>query len=100
MARKPEKPPPVPVRYWFFALLLIAIPLINLIAVPILALVGRDQSKKNFYRAIVLWCVLIIGIHIVAILILGGPELIDALLDLAAGGVDGFLQERLEPVDQ
>jgi hypothetical protein len=85
------------VRYWFFALLLIAIPLINIIAVPMLAFVGRDQTKKNFYRALILWVMILIGIHIVAILIVGGPKLIEVLLDLAPGGVDGFLQQQLKP---
>lgn len=99
MARKPNKTEPVSVRYWFFALLLITIPLVNLVAVPLLALAGRDQSKKNFYRAIILWCVLIVGIHIVAILIVGGPELIEALRDFADGGVGGVLEEQVEPGD-
>lgn len=95
MAPKSGQPQDISVGYWFFALFIIAIPLINLIAVPVLALVGKDQTKKNFYRAFILWCLLIIGIHVLAILIVGGPKLIDALMDMAAGGVDGFIKKRL-----
>ncbi len=46
MARKGNKQKPVSVRYWFFAIFLTWILLINLVAVPLLVLFGKDQSKK------------------------------------------------------
>jgi hypothetical protein len=52
MARKSSKQKPVSVRYWFFAIFLTWIPLINLVAVPLLALFGKDQSKENYYRGV------------------------------------------------
>ncbi|MFP6866311.1 MAG: hypothetical protein VCA35_10260 [Roseibacillus sp.] len=64
MARKGSKQKPVLVRYWFFAIFLTWIPLINLVAVPLLVLFGKDQSKKNYYLALILWIVLIVALNV------------------------------------
>ena len=55
----------VSVWFWMFAQFLLMLPLVNLIAVPVLAFVGENRSRKNFFRALLMWLVLIVGIHFV-----------------------------------
>ena len=55
----------VSVWFWMFAQFLLMLPLINLVAVPVLAFVGENRSRKNFFRALLLWLVLFVVLHIV-----------------------------------
>ncbi|MFP6876982.1 MAG: hypothetical protein VCA37_09155 [Roseibacillus sp.] len=79
-------------RYWFFAIFLTWIPLINLVAVPLLALFGKDQSKKNYYRALILWIVFIVALNVLLILVVGGPEIIRALSEFLESGLEGGIE--------
>lgn len=63
----------VSVSFWMFAQLLLLTPVINVIIVPILAFVGSNRSRKNFFRAMMLWLVLIFALHIALILLLMTP---------------------------
>jgi hypothetical protein len=38
-------------------------PLVNLIAVPVLAFSGNSPTKKNYYRAIPAWLAVIVGLN-------------------------------------
>lgn len=55
---------PVSVGYWFFAIFISALPLINLVVVPCLAIFGKDETKKNFFRAQILWFVVLVLLFI------------------------------------
>lgn len=63
------------------ALLLTALPVINLVAIPLLAFTGSNQTKKNYYRAILVWFVLVVCIHLTVFLTISWPKLITAVKD-------------------
>lgn len=54
----------VSIGYWMLALLITAIPLVNLIVVPLLAFSGNDATKKNYYRAIIIWFIIIVLVQV------------------------------------
>ncbi|MFT3780494.1 MAG: hypothetical protein QM790_00670 [Nibricoccus sp.] len=69
--------------FWMFAQFLLMLPLINLVAVPILAFVGQNRSRKNFFRALLMWVVLIFALHITLFLVaFSGPPLFQWFKDL------------------
>jgi len=55
--------------FWMFAQFLLMLPLINLVAIPVLAFVGGNRSRKNFFRALLMWLVLIVVFHIVTLFV-------------------------------
>jgi len=62
--------------FWFFALFITAIPCIGFIMILIWAFAGENESRKNYFRALIAWFLLITAIW-VALAVLGlGPELI------------------------
>jgi len=48
---KKEQNTTVSVGYWMFALLISWLPLINLICVPCLAVIGRNETKKKLLQS-------------------------------------------------
>ena len=65
----------VPVWFWMFAMFVMALPCIGVIMVFVWAFVGENESRKNYFRAILAWC-LIFFLLWVALLILGfWPEI-------------------------
>ena len=61
--------------FWFFALFIMAIPCIGPIMILIWAFAGDNESRKNYFRALLAWCLILIAIS-VAIMLLGfWPEI-------------------------
>ena len=60
--------------YWMFALFIILFPVLNLIAVPVLAIVSKNPSKRNFYKALIVFVLLVVIFHLLAIMVLGSPD--------------------------
>lgn len=56
-----------------------AIPVIGLIMVLVWAFSGENESRKNYYRAILSWILILVGFCVVAVLVIGslggGPAL-------------------------
>ena len=46
--------------FWFFALFVTAIPCIGWIMIIVWAFVGQNESRKNYYKAVIAW--ILIGI--------------------------------------
>ena len=66
-----------------FAQLLLILPLVNLFAVPILAFVGENRSRKNFFRALLMWLVPIAGFHFVLLFtVFASPSIFHWFKDL------------------
>jgi cell division protein FtsW (lipid II flippase) len=66
----------ISVGQWMLLLFLTAIPCVGLILVLVLAFVGENESRKNYFRAIILW--FIIAVAVVALIVTLGdkwPEL-------------------------
>ena len=100
MNRKQPKEDVISSRYWFFALFLAAIPLVNLIAIPGMAFFGKSQSKKNFFRAIILWFALLVGINLVVILVVGGQAYFDVYKNYKEPTIEEAIQRGIDPDEQ
>jgi hypothetical protein len=44
--------------FWFFAILIMALPCIGPIMILVWAFVGENESRKNYFRALLAWCLL------------------------------------------
>ena len=40
---------------WFFAMFVMALPCLNVVMILVWALMGENQSRKNYFRALILW---------------------------------------------
>jgi hypothetical protein len=74
--RKNSTDSEVSVGYWMMALLVTCIPIVNLIVVPILAFSGGNPSKRNYYRAILVWVAMIIGLQVAVLLTGFWPQIL------------------------
>jgi hypothetical protein len=65
--------------FWMLALFVTAIPCVGLIMILIWAVVGENESRKNFFRAIIAWA--LIGVVLwMGLMLLGlGPEILKQL---------------------
>jgi hypothetical protein len=62
--------------FWFFALFIMALPCIGIIMIMVWALVGDNESRKNYFRALIAWF-LILACLWLAIFALGfWPEIL------------------------
>ena len=72
----------VSVGFWMLALFLTALPCVGPIFVLIMAFAGENESRKNYFRAVILWFLIIAAIW--AILLLAGlwPAILQYLEEL------------------
>lgn len=45
----------VSVWFWLFAMLVTALPCINVVMILVWAFAGENQSRKNYFRALIIW---------------------------------------------
>ena len=65
----------VPVCFWLLAMLVMALPCVGLVMTVIWAFAGENESRKNYFRA-VLWWYLIAAVVLAVMMLLGfWPEL-------------------------
>jgi hypothetical protein len=62
---------PVSVGSWMFMLLVTALPIIGFIMVIVWAFTGENETRKNYFRAILAWIVVLVGVGVVAALLVG-----------------------------
>jgi len=59
--------------FWMFALFVTALPCVGIVMVIVWAFVGENESRKNYYRAVIAWFLIFAAIT-VSIMALGlGP---------------------------
>lgn len=51
--------------FWMFALFVTALPCIGFIMVIVWAFIGDNQSRKNYFRAVIAWALIVTAIWIV-----------------------------------
>jgi nitrate/nitrite transporter NarK len=67
-----------------FLLFLQAIPIVNLIVMLVLAFAGDNQTRKNYYRAMLVWLLLLVVAGIVfALVIANSPAFQQYLRNLS-----------------
>ena len=57
----------VSVGFWMLALFVMVIPCVNLVMIFVWAFVGENESRKNYFRAVLIWYL----IAIVVVVVLG-----------------------------
>ena len=68
-----------------FLLFLQAIPIVNLIVALVLAFAGENQTRKNYYRAVLAWLLLlIVGGIVLAVVLANSPAMQQYLRNLPA----------------
>jgi len=65
----------VSVKSWMWILFITAIPIIGQIMILIWAFAGENESRKNYFRAIILWFLILIGVALAIAAIGAWPEL-------------------------
>ena len=60
----------VSVGFWMLALFLTALPCVGVVFVLLWAFVGENESRKNYFRAVIAWWV-IIGVIWTSIMVFG-----------------------------
>jgi hypothetical protein len=41
--------------FWMFALFVVALPCIGIVMIVVWALIGENESRKNYFRALICW---------------------------------------------
>ena len=41
--------------FWLFALFVVALPCIGIVMIVVWALAGENESRKNYFRALIVW---------------------------------------------
>jgi len=72
----------VSIWFWMFAQFLLLLPLVNFIAIPLLAFVGENRSRKNFFRAMLVWLGLIVLLDLTVFIIGAKPEILTWFRDV------------------
>jgi hypothetical protein len=67
--------------FWFFALFVAALPCIGLVMILVWAFAGENESRKNYFRALIAWGVLAIALWLVAAVLLGFAPVMMQQLD-------------------
>lgn len=61
--------------FWFFALFVTALPCIGFVMIIVWAFVGDNESRKNYFRALIAWAVILTAVY-AALMIFGfWPEI-------------------------
>jgi hypothetical protein len=87
----PNHNQPISIKYWMLAIFISAFPLLNLVLVPIFALIGSDMSKKNFFRAHIAWFLIIVGLQALLFIILMGTGLLDVFIKILTEAFSHYL---------
>lgn len=65
----------ISVGHWMLLMLLTGLPCVGVILVLVFAFVGENESRKNYFKALIAWCLIIGGIVLVLALLGQLPEL-------------------------
>ena len=67
----------VSVGFWVFALIVMAIPLVNIVMMFVWAFAGENQSRKNYFRA----TLILLALMIALVVVLAAVGMLPALLE-------------------
>lgn len=65
----------VSVWWWMFALFVMVLPCLGFVMVLVWAFVGENETRKNYFRAVIAWHVVFIAFLVVAVLAGFIPEI-------------------------
>jgi heme/copper-type cytochrome/quinol oxidase subunit 2 len=69
----------VSVGSWMWMMFVTAIPILGLIMILVWAFTGENESRKNYYRAMLSWILVLVALVVVLVVVVGmlggGPAL-------------------------
>jgi hypothetical protein len=65
----------VSVWFWFFALFVTALPCIGFVMIIVWAFVGDNESRKNYFRALIAWAAIFTALYAALIMLGFWPEI-------------------------
>lgn len=71
----------ISVGHWMLLMLLTALPCIGVILILVFAFVGENESRKNYFKALIAWFLVLLGIFLVLALLGALPELQQKIQD-------------------
>ena len=66
----------ISVGYWMWMMFVTAIPIIGQIMVLVWAFTGHNESRKNYYRAILMWILIALAFVVTLAALGNGPEIL------------------------
>ena len=69
----------ISVGSWMLMMFVAAIPIVGQIMILVLAFVGDNESRKNYYRAILAWLLVFIAVVVFLILVGSWPDILKRL---------------------
>ncbi|TAK96518.1 MAG: hypothetical protein EPO07_14435 [Verrucomicrobia bacterium] len=66
----------VSVWFWMFAMLVMALPCINIVMILVWAFLGENESRKNYFRALILWFLFWVAVWIAVMAFGFWPEIL------------------------
>jgi hypothetical protein len=72
----------VSVGFWMLALLVVAIPCVGWIMIIIWAFTGDNESRKNYFKAILIWTLIAVAL-VVSLMLLGAlPGILNSIQNI------------------
>lgn len=65
--------------FWLFSMIVMAIPLVNIVMTLIWAFTGENESRKNYFKAIIVFFFLVVGVTVLIASIGVAPSLLHQL---------------------
>lgn len=62
--------------FWFFALFVMALPCIGVIMIIVWAFVGDNESRKNYFRALIAWFLILTCFWLIIMALGFWPEIL------------------------
>ncbi len=72
----------ISVGSWMLMMLITAIPIVGVIMIFVWAFVGDNESRKNYFRAILMWFVVLFSMVILLVLLGSWPALMQKMQSL------------------
>lgn len=69
----------VSIWFWLFSMLVMAIPLVNIIMTLVWAFTGDNESRKNYFKAVIVVFCLLIGLTVFLLSLGVLPSILDRL---------------------
>jgi hypothetical protein len=71
---------------WMGLMFLTALPCVGVIVILILAFMGENETRKNYFRAMIAWFLILLGIGLILVLLGTGPDILKKIQSLRHPG--------------
>lgn len=72
----------VSLGFWMFAMFVMAVPCVNVVMIIIWAFAGENESRKNYFRALIVWFLFWAAVWLVLLALGFWPQILKHLQSL------------------